>query len=97
MTNKKAVQSKLTEQETRLVDQLRQHPEMMARFESILNLVGDDQCPLKTADEVEALLIEEVRRLGHATMSQWAIQAEERVSQELKEQEPDARSRKKKR
>jgi hypothetical protein len=97
MTNKKAVQSKLTEQETRLVDQLRQHPEMMARFESILNLVGDGRGPLKTADEVEALLIEEVRRLGHATMSQWAIQAEERVSQELKEQEPDARSRKKKR
>ena len=68
-----------------------------ARFESILSLASNAEGPLKTADEVEALLVEEVRRLGHATMSQWAVRAEERVSQELKEQEPALRSRKKKR
>jgi len=97
MTNKKAVQPQLTEQEVRILEQLRQQPEMLARFESILNLASNTDGPLKTADEVEALLIEEVRRLGHATMSQWAVGAEERVSQELKEQEPGVRSRKKKR
>jgi hypothetical protein len=38
-----------------------------------------------------------MRRLGHLTLSQWAIQAEERVSSELKSQDPTVRSRKKKR
>jgi hypothetical protein len=97
MTNKKAVQPELTDQEIRLLELLRQQPEMAARFESILNLASNAEGPLKTADEVEALLVEAVRRLGHATMSQWAVRAEERVSQELKEQEPALRSRKKKR
>ena len=97
MTNKKSVQPQLTEQEIRLVELLRQHPEMSPRFESILNLASNADGPLKTADEVEALLIEEVRRLGHTTMNQWAVRAEERVSQELQEQRPEVRSRKKKR
>lgn len=97
MTNKKSVQPELTEQEIRLVELLRQHPEMRARFESILNLANNTDGPLKTADEVEALLIEEVRRLGHTTMNQWAVGAEERVSRELREQQPEVRSRKKKR
>jgi hypothetical protein len=70
---------------------------MRDRFESILKLASNSDGPLKTADEVEALLIEEVRRLGHATMSQWAVRAEERVSQELKDQQPEVLSRKKKR
>jgi hypothetical protein len=96
MTNKKAVQPELTDQEIRLLELLRQQPEMAARFESILNLASNAEGPLKTADEVEALLVEEVRRLGHATMSQWAAGTEERVTQELKEQEPALRSRKKK-
>jgi hypothetical protein len=38
-----------------------------------------------------------MRRLGKTTMNQWAAQAEERVVQELKEQDPTIRSRKKKR
>lgn len=97
MTKKKAIHEPLTEQELRLLNQLRQHPEMMARFESILNLASNTEGPLKTADEVEDLLIEEVRRLGHTTMSQWAVHAEQRVSQELKELQPGVRSRKKKR
>jgi len=97
MTNKESVEPQLSEQEIRLVELLRQHPEMRDRFESILNLASNTDGPLKTADEVEALLIEEVRRLGHATMTQWAVRAEERVSQELKEQQPEVLSRKKKR
>ena len=52
---------------------------------------------MKTADEVEELVIEEMRRLGNVTLSQWAIQAEERVSTELKGQDATVRSRKKRR
>jgi hypothetical protein len=46
-------------------------------------------------DEVEELVVEEMRQLGHVTLGQWAIQAEERVSSELRSQDPTVRSRKK--
>jgi hypothetical protein len=52
---------------------------------------------LKTADEVEELLVREIRQLGNVTMRQWATQAEERVSTELRSQDPTVLSRKKKR
>jgi hypothetical protein len=44
---------------------------------------------------VEELLIQELRQLGKTSMRQWATQAEERVSHELKGQDPTIRSRKK--
>lgn len=96
MKKKKGTAKELTVQELRLVEQLRQHPEMMARVQSILELAYDESGPLKTADEVEELLIAEIRRLGNVTMSQWATQAEERVSRELRSQDPTILSRKKK-
>jgi hypothetical protein len=83
--------------EAKFMERLRQHPELLARFQSILDLTGKAQGPLKTADEVEELLIQELRQLGNSTMNQWATQAEERVSEELKEQDATVRSRKKKR
>jgi hypothetical protein len=52
---------------------------------------------LKTADEVEERLILELRQLGNTSMNQWATQAEQRVSDELKAQDATVRSRKKKR
>jgi hypothetical protein len=97
MAEKKAVPSQLTSQELQIIAQLRQHPEMMARFQSILDITGNADGPLKTADEVEALLIQEMRRVGNAAMNQWAVQAEERVGTELKEKDPTIRARKKKR
>ena len=87
---------KFSQREVRLIEQLRQQPEMMERLRSILELTGDMEGPLKTADEVEELLIEELRRLGNTTLCQWATQAEERVSAELKRQDATVRSRKKK-
>ncbi len=93
----KAAKQQVSDQEMRLIEQLRRHPEMMERFQSILELASSSDGPLKTADQVEELLIEEVRKLGHATLSQWAVGAEQRVSQELKEQQSGVLSRKKKR
>jgi hypothetical protein len=92
---KKAGQDEMSPTEIALIKQLRLHPQMMDRFQSILEIANHGEGPLKTTDEVEALLIEEVRRLGHATMSPWAMKAEERVSQELNSQDPTVLSRKK--
>jgi hypothetical protein len=80
-----------------LIEQLRQHPEMMERVQSILEITSSTSGPLKSADEVEELLIQAMRQLGNSSMSQWATCAEERVSKELREQDPSVRSRKKKR
>ena len=97
MTKQKRVPSQLTSQELQIIEQLRQHPELMARFQRILDITGNAEGPLKTADEVEALLIEEMRRVGNAAMSQWAVEAEERVGTELKAKDSTLRARKKKR
>ena len=86
----------LTPAETKLVEQLRQHPELMARVQEIMAIARNEDGPMKTADEVEELLIEQMRQLGNETMCQWASQAEERVSREIKEQDPTVLSRKKK-
>jgi len=83
--------------EKRFLERLRQHPELLARFESILELAHSPEGPLKTADEVEELLIEELRQLGNTSMNQWAVRAEQRVGDDLKAQDQTVRSRKKKR
>jgi hypothetical protein len=87
----------LTAQETQLIQRLRQQPAMLARLQSILELAHATDGPLKSADEIEALLIQELRQLGNVTMHQWAAQAEVRVSAELKSQDATVRRRKKKR
>jgi hypothetical protein len=97
MKDKKSSESQFSQQEARLMEQLRQHPEIMARVQSILEIAHNQNGPLKTADEVEELLIEEMRRLGGVTLRHWAAQAQERVSTELQSQDPTVRSRKKKR
>jgi hypothetical protein len=97
MTKEKTVKRKVTATEAKLLEGLRQHPEMMERMQSILDLAGNEDGPLKTADEVEEKLIEEIRKLGHCTMTQWASTAEERVSLELQREDPTVVSRKKKR
>jgi hypothetical protein len=83
--------------EAEFLERLRRHPELRARFESILELTRNADGPLKTADEVEEQLIQELRQLGRTSMNQWAAQAEQRVSDELKQRDATVRSRKKKR
>src|SRR5258708_3935267 len=97
MKKKIMVARDLKPADARLIEQLRQHPQMMERVQSILEITSSNAGPLKAADEVEALLVQEMRQLGNSSMSQWAGHAEERVSKELKEQDPTVRSRKKKR
>jgi hypothetical protein len=96
MTKQNIVKKKITAQEAKLIEGLRRNPQMMERVQSILEIASTENGPLKSADEVEAMLIEEMRKLGHSTMSQWATTAEERVSTELQSQDPTVLSRKKK-
>lgn len=82
--------------EKRFVEKLRHRPELLERFEAILELTNSEGGALRTADEVEELLVEEVRRLGHRAMQDWAGGAEERAADQLRQSVPGARLRKKK-
>ena len=97
MKQKQSHQPTLNAAEVRLIEQLRKHPELFERVRSILEISASAEGPLKKADEIEAVVIEEMRRLGHATMETWAGRAEQSLADQLKEQDASARVRKKKR
>lgn len=86
---------RLSESERRLIKQLRDPPEMLERVQSILEITTNQDGSNRKADEVEELLVQEMRKLGHASLSQWALQAEEERSNELKGRDSTVRSRKK--
>ena len=97
MTKKNKSAGALSAQELHLIQRLRQHPELMERFQSILEISANAEGPVRSADEVEGLLIEEMRRLGNATMGDWASSAEKRLAGQLEQKDATARARKKKR
>jgi LmbE family N-acetylglucosaminyl deacetylase len=71
---------------------LKTRPELFKQFESILGLAtaADGDAPWRTADEVEALLVEEIRKLGSQTMQHWAQAAQARALEaRLKKKDPE--------
>ena len=96
MKDKHPKRSTLSTGELQLIEQLREHPELMERFQSILEITSSTEGPLKRADEVEGLLIEEMRRLGKTSMESWAAQTERRLTEQLKAKDSSANVRKKK-
>jgi hypothetical protein len=97
MKDKKRSEKPLSQDELRMMERLRRHPEILDRVQSILEIAENKEGPLKTADEVEELLVQEMRKLGNTTMRDWAGAAQEQVTGVLRGQEPTLRSRKKKR
>lgn len=90
---KKPIQ--LSEEEIRHIEKLRKHPELKDRITAILEISDGKQGELRSADEVEDLLIEEIRKLGNTSMKEWAKGAEARVGQEHQEKNPGSYSGKK--
>lgn len=89
--------SPLNAPEEQLIQRLRQHPELMERFQSILEISAHPEGPIQSADQVEARLIEEMRRLGNTTMRDWAAGAERRLGDQLRQKDISAGVHKKKR
>ena len=86
---------KQTQREKRLRQRLRAHPALMARCESILELSEVEGGSLRSADDIEAQLVAEVRSMGSEVMHDWAARAEERAAEEWRKANPQARIRKK--
>ena len=97
MKHKKSDPPTLNSAELQLIEQLRKYPELFERVRSILEITASAEGPIRKADEIEALLIEEMRRLGHATMETWAGKAEQTLADQLKQKDASASIRKKKR
>lgn len=71
MTKKNPQPLKLSAAELQLIEQLREHPELLDRFRTLLAITATGDGPPKRADEIEGLLSAELRRLGNATMASW--------------------------
>jgi len=95
MTQKSKHLGTLSAPELQMIERLREHPELMERFQSILEISANADGPVKSADEVEGLLIEEMRLLGNVTMGDWASSAEKRLAGQLEQKDATARARKK--
>ena len=84
--------------ESKLLEQLRENPHLLGRFESILALAREeDGGTVRSADEVEFALIEQLRLLGNETLTHWACSAEQKVSEALKSSTLSVQQREKKR
>jgi hypothetical protein len=83
------------EREKRFLEKLRRHPELLERFEAILGLSETRDGPLRSADETEEMLIDEVRRLGSRVMHDWAAATEECAAVQMRREHPRARLKKK--
>lgn len=79
-------------------DGLVNNPELASRIESIIRLSNepDENGRIRSADEVESLLIEEVRKLGSESLSHWAAGADRKLGKELKQTNPQVQMREKK-
>ena len=80
---KKDTETTETERTKRLVEELSNYPHLREQVEAIVNLVRGDDGPIGRADDVEARLVEEVRKLGKNAMQEWAFNAEERAAAQL--------------
>jgi len=73
-------------------------PELAARIETIIKMVGEpgEGGRIRSADEVEALLVEELRKLVNESLVGWAEGVDRRVGEDLRKAEPGAKMREKK-
>ena len=71
--NEKDTELSETERTKRLAEELREHPRLREQVEAILKLVRSDNVPIRKADDVEKLLIPEIRKLGQNAMQEWAL------------------------
>ena len=81
-----------------LVEALTNKPELTQRLLSIVKLADEptQTGQIRSADEVESLLIHEVRKLGNETLASWAQGVDLKLGKELKTQVERTQMREKK-
>ena len=66
------IKEELSEEEARLLDALRRHPELREQMAGLLEEVEDEQEKWGSFDEVEELVVARVRELGRLGLQGWA-------------------------
>lgn len=77
-----------------LLERLERHPEMLERFESIMDLADSGQ--IDNFDEVEKLLADEVRQLGGQSLETWLEVKEREVGTRTQSEVAGTQQREKK-
>lgn len=82
-----------------LTKALSSRPELAERFLGILKLADEPTQTgrIRSADEVEEILLEEVRKLGNEALTDWTEGVDTRLGQELKSGPQKVKMREKKR
>lgn len=83
------------EQINKLVRRLESHPELLERFESILDLAESEG--IGSFDEIERRLVDAVRQPGGETLEAWLARGERAVGESAKSEVAGTRQREKKR
>jgi hypothetical protein len=78
-----------------LLERLEKHPELMERFEMILDIVENAAGDVEKADEAERRAIEAVRQLGNEIVQGWAQRQHEKKENEYDQKAEFSRKEKK--
>lgn len=70
-----------SEDDKKLFARLKKHPKFFARVEGLLAIVENAGGDINKASAAEALVILEVRKMGHESLSSWALNQVEKVSE----------------
>lgn len=73
-----------------IANRLKNHPELLARVESLLNIVEDAGDDLKKAADAEMRVIEEMRKMGSEALTSWGKRRVNKVTA-ASDQEPTMR------
>ena len=76
----------VSDKDTKLLELLNAHPILRNRVEALMAIVEDDDESIEKADAAEQRVIEEVRKIGHAALSEWAESKNKRNEAELNKQ-----------
>ncbi len=76
-------------------ERLREHPQLKARIERMLDVVENLGGAVVKADEAEERLVEEVRKMGQEALQEWAAGQQEQLERYWDERAGVARKAKK--
>jgi Skp family chaperone for outer membrane proteins len=73
-----------------LDERFRAHPRSYERLQAIADMMESSIAAGCSADEAEDRAIEEIRKLGHALMNDWAQEAQQQSLEQAKAEHPEA-------
>ena len=79
-----------------LEERLTNHPQLMAKIEAILDIIENKSGELDRADDVEELLIKELRKMGQDVFHGWANNQQRKKEEEGNKRQKAHRHGKKK-